>query len=199
MELEKFKNNKKIIEYSNILLNWQTKINLISNNTVPELWQRHIKDSLQLKAFIKKNNSNILDLGTGAGFPGLVLALCDDSNNSYTLVDSNTKKTTFLNFVKSKLNLSNVNILNSRIEILFNKIKADYLLSRALTNLEQLIQYSDAFLTPNGHSIFLKGKNLPQEINKIKNKNLLHLFSFEVFNNKINTEGKIVILKRKKL
>lgn len=198
MELENLKNNKNIIQYSDILLSWQKKINLISNNTIPDIWERHIKDSLQLQSFITKDNSNIIDLGTGAGFPGLILALCDDSKNHYTLIDSNTKKTTFLNFVKSKLNLSNVTVLNSRIEDLFYKIEADYLLSRALTNLEQLIEYSNDFLSLNGCSIFLKGKTLKQEISNIKNKNLLSLFSFEIFKNKINTEGNIVILKRKK-
>lgn len=198
MELANLKNNKNIIQYSNILLSWQKKINLISNKTIPDIWERHIKDSLQLQSFITKNNSNIIDLGTGAGFPGLILALCDDSKNHYTLIDSNTKKTTFLNFVKSKLNLSNVTVLNSRIEDLFYKIEADYLLSRALTNLEQLIEYSKAFLSSKGCSIFLKGKTLKQEINNIKNKNLLSLFSFEIFKNKINTEGNVVILKRKK-
>lgn len=190
-------NNNKLKEYVNLLLQWQKKINLISNSSIPVLWQRHIADSLQLKEFINTNNNTILDLGSGAGFPGLVLAICDDSNNNYILIDSNSKKSAFLNTVKVQLDLKNVTILNDRIESLYHKTQADFLLARGLSNIDKLLEHSNYLLTSNGTAIFLKGQTLDQEIDNIKNKNLLTLFSFKVFHNKIDSNGKIIIINRK--
>jgi len=188
---------KKLENYIDLLLQWQKKLNLISNNSIPDLWERHIKDSAQLESFIVGNNNKIIDLGSGAGFPGLVLAICDNSNNHYILVDSSNKKTAFLNTVKTLLELNNVTVLNSRIENLYNKYQADFLLARGLTSLEKLLEYSNQLLTKEGTSIFLKGQTLEEEIDNIKNKNLLTLFSFKIFHNKINSNGKIITLNRK--
>ena len=98
----------------------------------------HILDCIQISTFIKNKKANIVDLGTGAGLPGIILVICGYSNVS--LIDSNNKKIKFINYVAKNLNLS-VNIIHSRIENI-NNTTFDYIISRALSKLDKLLFYS---------------------------------------------------------
>ena len=94
----------KIDHYVSALLKWNQRINLVGRSTERDIWNRHIKDSIQLNQYLPKGPSEIIDLGTGAGLPGMVLAILRNDLN-VTLVESNTKKTSFC------VNLSSVSIL----------------------------------------------------------------------------------------
>ena len=96
---------RKLKAYENLLKEWQNKFNLISNNSLNHIWSRHILDSAQLFRLLPKKNMNQItyDIGTGAGFPGVVLAIL--GRTDIVLCDSNNKKCNFLQEVKNKLNL----------------------------------------------------------------------------------------------
>ena len=85
--------------YQKLLEEWQKKINLVSSSTLPSLWKRHFEDSLQLLPYLPEKKGSIIDLGTGAGFPGLVLAIVLPEKLKVTLVESDFKKCLFLETV----------------------------------------------------------------------------------------------------
>jgi 16S rRNA (guanine527-N7)-methyltransferase len=138
--------------------------NLVGRSTLLNPWVSHILDSLQLMQFIENKNLSILDMGTGAGFPGAVLSImgCKD----ITLIDSNGKKIKFLLSVKKQLNLQ-TNIVLGRLENIKIK-KFDIITSRALAALGTLLTYSQKFIKKNTVLIFLKGKTVNEELNEAK-------------------------------
>lgn len=176
-------------EYIKIVSQWSTKMNLLSkedSNNFNLIWERHVYNSYILKSYIdqypinQKGFKTILDLGSGAGFPGLVLAILDNSANHYYLVEKNHKKSSFLIFTKNSLQLNNVTILNKYINDLEENI-ADVVISRGLTNLTTLAFYAQKLLKPKGCAFFLKGESYAKEIEEMK-KN----FPSEVFTTKIH-------------
>ncbi len=159
-------NQKRLKTFQNNLEKWQNKINLISPKTIPEIWERHILDSAQLYPLLTKEEKVIVDIGTGAGFPGLVLAIIDDENRVYHLIESDHKKCVFLEEVGRILGLKNICIHCNRIENVAD-IQADILTARALTDLDSLLKYSINLLKPDGRCLFLKGRTVTEEISKI--------------------------------
>ena len=147
-------------KYINILKNYNQHTNLVGKSTLINPWKNHILDSLQLLFHIKDKKKSIIDMGTGAGFPGVVLSVMGHQN--IALVDSNQKKTRFLNLIKSNTGL-NIDIFPERLEKLNNK-KFDIITSRALAKVDQLISYSQKFIKKNSVLIFLKGKTVNDEI-----------------------------------
>ena len=154
------KQQKKLEDYIEALKDYNAHTNLVGRSTLINPWKEHILDSLQILPFIKDKKLSILDMGTGAGLPGLALNILGCENVS--LVDSNGKKIFFLKQVKKKLNL-NVRIFLKRIERLEN-LKYDMLTSRALANLDKLLSYSQKFIKKNTVLIFLKGKAVNDEL-----------------------------------
>ena len=154
------KQQKKLEDYIEALKDYNAHTNLVGRSTLINPWKEHILDSLQILPFIKDKKLSILDMGTGAGLPGLALNILGCENVS--LVDSNGKKIFFLKQVKKKLNL-NVRIFLKRIERLEN-LKYDILTSRALANLDKLLSYSQKFIKKNTVLIFLKGKAVNDEL-----------------------------------
>ena len=148
--------------YEGLLKLWQKKFNLISANTINDIWERHIIDSAQLLRLLPKEKSNtkIYDVGTGAGFPGLVLAIL--GRKDLVLCEANNKKCSFLQEVKDILRL-NVNIDNIRAESLPKK-SANAVLARAVAPLEHLISISLPLIKNGGVAIFPKGKNWNKEL-----------------------------------
>ena len=138
--------------------------NIVGKSTMLNPWNRHILDSLQISYFIKNKKSNIIDMGTGAGIPGIILSIIDYKNIS--LIDSNIKKIKFLKHVLPILKIQ-PKIYHHRVESLKNK-KYDFLISRALSNLDKLFFYSQNFLKNETVLIFLKGKKFKDEINEAK-------------------------------
>lgn len=201
MTQEDLKNNSKLQEFVQILLTWQNKINLVSRFSLTNLWNRHIIDSAQVATYIKSGKHKILDLGSGAGFPGLVLAILDQSDNEYYLVDSNHKKTVFLNTVKTQLGLSNVNVLNIRIEELLKlldfKNNCEYIISRGLTQLGTLISYTQSLLSDQGRAIFLKGANWESELGSLNYNDLLSSYKVEILPSLTHKEGRVILVELK--
>ena len=182
---------KKLLSYEEILKKWQKKINLVSNNTLSDAWDRHFIDSIQVYSLLPKENSKLVDFGSGAGFPGLVLALLSTENNDgirVTLVESDLRKTLFLKEVARQLSID-VEIVNKRIEsnehCLYNVITA-----RALASLDLLFEYAYPFTGNNTKLVFLKGQNYKEEIKKAKEN-----WSFELEEQQSITNSESVILK----
>jgi len=154
---------EKIEFFKNELLKWNKKINLISKGDEININTRHIDDSLQLASYIDDLNCKIIDFGSGAGFPGLIISIIGYKN--VTLVESDSKKCIFLEEIKQKLMLNTV-ILHKRIEDVDSNASYDIITARALSSISKLLEYSEKFLHNNIRLLFLKGKNIDQEINE---------------------------------
>ena len=154
------KQEKLLDAYILNLKKYNKHTNLVGGSTLNDPWKRHILDCLQILPILNNYNYSILDMGTGAGLPGLILSIMGCQN--VTLVDSNNKKTKFLEKIKKNMNLK-VKIILDRVENEENK-KYDIITSRALANLSKLFTYSHNFLKKNTVLIFLKGKTVNDEI-----------------------------------
>ena len=144
---------------------WNKSINLISKKTVPEIWNRHILDSAQIFYANNRGFKKWLDMGSGAGFPGLVVAILAKDNNiggETVLVESDKRKCVFLSTVKRELNL-NLSIINKRIESCDGQ-QADVISARALADLSSLLDLSFNHLSDNTTLIFSKGKSWKEEL-----------------------------------
>src|SRR5210317_618487 len=105
----------KIELYVECLLDWQNKFNLIGKSTIENVWERHILDSIQLLKLLPKNYNNLMDIGTGAGLPGFIIAICEGEEKDIYLVDSSKKKCSFLEHVAHECNVR-VKIQPDRVE-----------------------------------------------------------------------------------
>ncbi len=151
--------------YLALLVKWQEKINLVSPATIKDAWGRHFVDSIQIEALLPEGAKTLYDLGTGAGFPGLVLAVLRPEL-SVTLVESDSKKCAFLQTVSRETGTP-VAIQNSRIEAAATELPApDVITARALAPLESLLNYVRPWVeaAPDLVLIFPKGENWRSEI-----------------------------------
>lgn len=170
-EKRKISLDKKLLErfelYKNLLLKWNEKINLTAITDDFDIIMKHFVDCLEVTKYINRN-SKIIDIGTGAGLPGLVISIFFDDNIKVTLVDSLNKRINFLNEVVKSLDLKNISIIHGRAEELGNKEeyreKYDYVVSRAVAPLNVLSEYDSPFLKVNGKALFLKGNRVKDEI-----------------------------------
>ena len=148
-------------QYTELLLLWNQRQNLIGRSTEAEAWERHILDSLAFAAWLPDRSARIADLGTGAGFPGMVLALV-----GYTdvhLVESDSRKCAFLQQVKIATSAA-VTIHNARIETL-TTLNADVVTARACAPLPLLLGYADTVARPGGARLLLgKGQRWETEV-----------------------------------
>lgn len=160
-------------EYYSILKEENQKYNLTRIIEEDDVYLKHFYDSLTITKIIDINNQSICDLGSGAGFPGLVLGICFPSAK-LTLIESNGKKCNFLNIVKKKLNLNNVTIINTRIEEYAkeNRELYDIVTARAVAPLKHLLEYGIPLVKINGVFIAMKAnvENEEQNIDNYYNK-----------------------------
>lgn len=150
--------------YAALLEKWNPKINLVSRSTIPDLWQRHIWDSAQIYPMAPAGDL-WLDIGSGAGFPGLVAAVLAVQFNplqKFRLVESDQRKAAFLRTVIRELGL-NATVDAKRVEEL-PAANADILSARALADLSILLTFADRHLSPTGTAIFLKGETWENEV-----------------------------------
>ena len=162
--------------YVDILKKWNTTINLVSKGSIKDVWKRHILDSAQLFKFVTHDIKKWLDIGSGAGFPGLVIAILAKGrfpNLQVTLIDSDKRKCVFLNEVVRKLDL-NVKTVPKRIEDC-PPHDADVISARALTQLENLLSYFNFHGSFKCKGLFLKGKKTKNEIEAVKNTDMLQM------------------------
>ena len=181
----------KLVKFLKELAIQNKRANLVGKSTLVDPWRSHILDCIQISLFIKNKYSTIIDIGTGAGLPGLVLAMMGYKNVS--LVDSNGKKINFVKHVSEKLNI-NVRIFLNRIEKLNNK-KFDFVISRALGNLNKLFTYSHKFTNNETVLIFLKGKTVKNEIKEAKN---IWNFQSEIYPSYSDERGSVLVIKKLK-
>ncbi len=147
--------------YADLLLEWNALHNLVARSTLPDLWHRHFLDSAQLETLIPAQARTLADLGSGAGFPGLVLAAMRPEL-AVTLHESTGKKCDFLRVAAEGMGLT-VTVENARIEALPPKA-FDVVTARALAPLPQLLSYALPLTGPNSVCLFLKGQNVGSEL-----------------------------------
>jgi 16S rRNA (guanine527-N7)-methyltransferase len=152
--------------YSRLLLRWNRKINLISRQSEPDAWRRHFVDSLQLAAFIPSKMSRAMDLGSGAGFPGMVLSIA--TGIRFDLIEADQRKAAFLREVAAATGAPVV-IHVARIQGLALP-PAELVTARALAPLVELLEMAAPNLTPMGAALFLKGARADQELTEAEAK-----------------------------
>ena len=156
---------QKLKDFVDILRDWNAKMNLVSKNSLENVWERHVLDCLQLVEYLPAEVKNLVDIGSGAGFPGVVLAIVMQQKfptAQITLVESITKKTVYLNDVRQKLGLQNVKIENNRVEnIVFKNV--DVITARAVAALDVLCGYAFKIGNKNTRMLFLKGQSYAAE------------------------------------
>ena len=180
--------SNKIDQYIYEINAYNYHTNIVGKSTLLDPWHNHVLDSIQISNFISNKQSSILDMGTGAGIPGLILAISNFTNVS--LIDSNLKKINFIKSVCIKLNIE-VKIYHQRIESLINK-KFNYLISRALANLNNLFFYSQKLIDKNTVLIFLKGKHVKDEIHEASK---CWKFQHEIVQSISDIRGSVVIIR----
>ena len=182
--------NKRQIDLIDIYISKLKKSNEIHNlvgpSTIDVAWDRHINDSLQLSKFILKKNASIIDLGTGAGLPGIILNIFGYTN--VLLIDSKMKK---INFIKEFAleNKMEIKSICTRVEKIKNQ-KFDFVICRAFAPLTKLLDYSLLFTKKNTSLLFLKGRNVKKEIEDAKQ---TFNFKYELFSS--NSDGDGFVLK----
>ena len=147
--------------YAGLLTDWNTRHNLVSQGSLEELWRRHFWDSAQLAPLIPPGVKNLADLGSGAGFPGLVLAAMRP-DLAVTLHEATAKKCAFLQAAAERMALS-IAIENARMEDLSPR-PFDVVTARACAPLPKLLEYAHSFVGPNSVCLFLKGQNVRSEL-----------------------------------
>ena len=157
---------KKLSIFRDFLLEENQKINLIAKSQKDKIWMRHIHDSLRILALLNgKEPIKILDIGSGGGFPGIPLAIATKNLHiQYTLIESIKKKSAFLESARKLLDLSNVKVINKRVESLKN-VEFDIITCRAFAKLNQIFNYSHHLTKQNTVFLLHKGINVVEEIN----------------------------------
>jgi 16S rRNA (guanine527-N7)-methyltransferase len=177
--------------YVALLEKWTPKINLISKATIPDIWSRHISDSVQVYRHGPQDFSHWLDLGSGGGMPGLVVAILAAESNSdqmVSLVESDGRKAAFLRTVLRETGVQG-QVLCERIETLSPQ-KADVVSARALADLSALLAYTARHLLPGGIALFSKGVTWQKEVEIARRE-----WSFDLETLKSETEEGSVILR----
>lgn len=195
--------SNKLYMYMNLMLEWNKKINLTSITDEEDIIIKHFVDSLSINKYLSKNK-NVMDVGTGAGFPGIPLKIFNE-DIEFILVDSLNKRINFLEEVKQALNINKLELVHSRIEDLAKDIKyrekIDIVVSRAVANLSVLSEYMLPFVKIGGFCICMKGPNIDDELENSKN-------AIKILGGKIekveslvlpgNLERNIIIIKKEK-
>lgn len=151
--------------YEQLLRRWQKRMNLVSEASLGELWHRHIADGLQLHALIGAPPQTIVDLGAGAGVPGLVVALTRPGGDEIVLIERNSKRAAFLSEVSRQAG-TRTTVVPSRVEDIDSdayRSSGPVVLARALAPLDRLLELS-APLIAGGRALFHKGRRLDQEL-----------------------------------
>jgi 16S rRNA (guanine527-N7)-methyltransferase len=151
-------------QFAGLVEKWSPKINLVSKGDLALVWERHVQDSLSLVPHIPKGVARAIDLGSGAGFPGMVLAIA--TGIEFTLIESDTRKAAFL-MEAARATGAPVKVLNTRIE-LAKTVPAPLVTARALAPLDKLLGLALPHLAENGVCLFPKGRTAEDELTVAK-------------------------------
>lgn len=183
---------EKLEIYTKMLLEWQSAINLVAPSTLPQIWERHILDSAQIYPLIVAENK-VVDLGSGGGLPAIVLAILGAQH--VTMVESDLRKSVFLREVSRETSLSNVTILNKRLEQTELE-KSPVVTARALASLLKLAGWARPFIAPNGKMIFPKGQDYQEEIDElVENAEDGFIGNIEVIQSITDEKAKIIVVR----
>lgn len=181
---------EKLQLYQKSLQKWNGHINLISRDSVKDSWQRHVVDSSQLFPMVQEDAKSLVDLGSGAGFPGLVTAIIAQEQRptlKVTMVEADQRKCTFLRTILRETN-TDAEVVVARIEELPG-MKADVLSARALAPLDKLFKYAKKHRKLGGSCLFLKGETWLKEVEEAR-----RLWTFDLIAHKSVTDPRAAIL-----
>ena len=170
LSLEEIKSNEKLNKYKDLVLETNKFLNLTAITNDEEFYIKHFYDSLLVVDYFDYKNKTVMDLGSGAGFPGIPLAILLPETTFY-LVEPTTKRANFLEKVKLELDLKNVIVVNKRAEELTLNFRSyfDFIVTRAVSALNILLEISIPFLKKDGYLIALKGMKYNEEIEQSRN------------------------------
>lgn len=181
----------RLSQLAQLLEKWNSKINLVSPSTIQDLWSRHILDSAQIFELAGKKGGSWLDIGSGGGFPGLVVAILNEDAGrpwNVTMMESDIRKCTFLRTVLRETGVQ-AQVITARIEKAEPQ-DADIISARALADLDTLFDFSERHLHVSGKALFPKGVNWKKEVQVAENS-----WSFSAEAIKSETQEGAVILK----
>lgn len=181
---------EKLATYLTLLKKWTRKINLVAPDTIPTASSRHFADSLQLLSLIPQPPKVWVDIGSGGGFPGLVLAIAAKDmgwDTQFTLIESDQRKAVFLQTVSRETEVS-VNVIAKRVESV-DPMNAEIVSARALAPLPKLIPWIRRHIGVNGVAILPKGRNYQQELQEARDN-----FDFSLVIHPSGTDSEAVIL-----
>jgi 16S rRNA (guanine527-N7)-methyltransferase len=176
--------------FEQVLLKWNPKINLVSRNSLDDLWTRHIIDSVQVFRCVSSPN-HWVDMGSGGGLPGVIVAIMaaeESPDTKVTLIESDQRKSAFLRTAARECG-AKLTVISKRIEQA-DPQNADVLSARALADLSLLLEFSERHLTPTGTALFPKGANWKKEVDNARQR---WRFDFEPITSL--TEPDAVVLK----
>lgn len=180
--------------YAELITKWNPAINLVAPGTLPDLRNRHIGDLAQLFALAKPRAGSWLDLGSGGGLPGIVIAILGRNLPlQVTLVESDRRKSAFLTTVRRELQLDNLTVKSTRIEQLARG-QFDYVSARALAPLSELLSMIAPQLASDGEAWLLKGRTWKQEVEAAQAR-----WSFDIETYQSITDPELVVMKLRKI
>ena len=177
---------KKLLEYKKILLKENETMNLIGKSTVVDIDVRHFLDCIQIVKYLPDHEKSLMDIGTGAGLPGIILSILGFKN--LHLVEKSPKKSLFLENCKSQLGL-NYEVHNKSI-IEISNLNIDYITARAFASIEKIISMTKNIINKKTKFILLKGRSYLSELEKINPQK----FSWETYPSVTSNESKIIII-----
>jgi len=182
-----------LMAYLNLIEKWNRVYNLTAIRERDEMIKLHFLDSLSILNYVEMEH--VLDVGSGAGFPGIVLAITKPELK-VTVMDSVNKKTTFMQQVKSELSITNLNVVNARVEEYQTDILFDSVITRAFSSIQNMLLMTQHTLQKNGAWLAMKSKDVKEEL-KALDENQYTLIPLEVpF---INAERYLVKLKKENI
>jgi 16S rRNA (guanine527-N7)-methyltransferase len=183
---------EKLKIFINALINANKKHNFISKSTETDIWHRHILDSAQLVKFIDFSKGSLSDLGSGAGFPGIVLAIFNENKDFHVkLYEKSPVKRAFLEEISKKLSLK----LEIKGNVYEEIIDSDYVVSRAFKKFELIIQVSREIVKKSHKLIVLKGQNAQEDLKKAFKR---EKYAYKLEDSITNKDSKIIIVDIKK-
>ena len=187
---ENFQNSSdiytKLLEYKKLLLDANQNMNLIGKSTIDDFDQRHLLDCIQIHAYMIEKNNLTIDLGTGAGLPGVLLSIIGYKNMN--LVEKSPKKSAFLESCKLRLGLDCTIHNKPLAEVSLSNVQ--YIVARAFAPISKILNFTKQMVTDQTQYVLLKGRSYLEELKSVSNKN----FSWKEFPSITSDESRIIVL-----